>query len=140
MGLVFKHGHFLIGPRKDLCSLPGGPTFSCLEETMSAAARLYEALGKVVSILAWLYGAVETEPVSSVSHLIGTMFLNELQLKSFDPSPFLEDPGLVRQHWESIKLRFILGFRRELVPQLRPLLANKLSVARLYNDIFSDDL
>ena len=134
--LLIKYGHLVVGVSGKLCSLADGPSYKCLMDARAAAECLYRALGKVVSILAWLYSIVESEKMISVSHLIGSLLLSELRTTTFDPTPFLDEiPTL--DHWQTIKMKFILGIERELVPQLRPHLADKLSVAEDYNAIFA---
>jgi hypothetical protein len=134
--LLVNFGHLVIGHTKNLCSLPDGPTSICLEQAMAAAERLYKALGKVVSILAWHYCVVEYEKVENVSHLVGSWCLIALDSATLDVSAFHDEHVDIKLYWERIKMQFIVGLHRELVPQLRPNLANKLSVAAAYNSIF----
>ncbi|GKY93970.1 hypothetical protein MPSEU_000363900 [Mayamaea pseudoterrestris] len=133
-----NHGNLIAGRTKILSSISEGPTSLCLEQAKSAAVRLYRALGKIVSIFAWLYGIMESENVLSVSHLIASSFLIELNTTSFNPVPFLEksDGDAIAKYWKEIKLQYITGLDRDLVPQLRPHLADKLKVAVAYNCIF----
>ena len=134
--LLIQRGHLVVGVADTLCSAPDGPSYTCLAEARAAAERLYRALGKVVSILAWLFIVLESKTMVSVSHTIGQMLLGALRSTTFDPTPFLEEPDTL-DYWQSIKMKFILGLDRELAPQLRPLLAEKLSIAEDYNTIFA---
>jgi hypothetical protein len=135
--LLVNHGPFLTVSTRHLCHEEGGPQGDCLETVIDAAAKLNKALGRVVSIMAWLYAITEHENVFGVSHLIGSMVSNEIENATFDPTPFMDGTApRGKKYWKRIKLNFIVGLNRSVVPQLRPHLAEKLSVATAYNRIF----
>jgi hypothetical protein len=67
---------------------------------------------------------------------LGDIILQEIQSSPAVPPLLLGemDPAA---YWESLKIRFLCSIDRDRAPQLRPLLADKLSVAEAYNCIYA---
>lgn len=89
--------------------------------------HLADLLGNVVSYYAWLYGREMNEDAFALADIVCRLFEREL-----DESNVKSPVGYEHLH-DSIKMRFISTIRKELVPQLRPRLAERFSIVGPYN-------
>jgi hypothetical protein len=128
-------GHFLFGDLTALREAQNGPTGDSLETVVSCLEELLPSMGTAVSYMAWLYGREMREDARALADIIGRVFFRELERIEFDPSPFY-GRRTEQEHFRRLRLDFLLGVDKRIVRNLRPRLAEKLAVARMYNAIF----
>jgi len=100
--------------------------------------RLLELLGTVASYLAWLYSKEANENVDALADIIGNVVRIAIEEDTFDKEPLLGGTTM-EKFVVKMKLRLILSVKMEIVPQLRPKLAERLHVAKIYNVFYGDN-
>jgi hypothetical protein len=119
-----------------------GPSDQSIRFVCMHSRRLLQTVGKITSILAWLYGYQANENAKSVGRLLRNICQRAFEDKQFDPSPFLggknDEVPLVSidKHWSLVKLHLILNLDKRAIPGVRPMLAETLGVGLQYNAIF----
>ena len=94
-------------------------------------------IGSVISHLAFLYSKEANEDAFALADISSNILLREIDQKMPGLEPLLG--GMAKDKFiEKIKLRFIIAIKKEVTPQFRPKLADRLGVAALYNIIFSE--
>jgi hypothetical protein len=86
--------------------------------------------------MAWLYAKEERHDAKLVARAVANSFRRELKsLSNFDPSPFLTQNVSRQDYVRCIQLEFVMSLGKDLVPQLRPSVAQALGIAKLWNGI-----
>ena len=134
--LWVHHGHLQVGDA-DLTqrSRGGDPPSECaVRAAQRSASQLLMALGQVCTHLAWVYRTTERETARCVAGVVAHAFGVELRESTFDPTLVLErlSPDDYR---ECLKLEFVESLGRDLVPQLRPYVAQGLGIVPLWNEL-----
>jgi len=136
-------GHFVdmegIGTLEDTPGENGAePTIHDRIETIQMqSVRLLESLGKLCSYIAWMYSLEDHENPTSIARATATQFYREVQDRAFEPPrEFIDRDTSTEEYWRSIKLQFVLLFHKEIMPGLRPALAESLGVAKTFNACF----
>jgi hypothetical protein len=93
--------------------------------------HLAELLGIGVSYFAWLYGKEMNEDPYALAEIMGLLFERELEKATLSSQEEYDE-----WMYDSIKLRFISTIQKEIIPQLRPRLAERLHVVGLYNSLY----
>ena len=110
------------------------PSEALLRSTKQNAKALLAALGDICTNLAWLYLTEDRLPTVLVARVIANSFLRALnQQSNFDPAPFLSANQTRQEYVTSIKLEFVMRLGKDLVPQLRPHVAQGLGIAKVWN-------
>jgi hypothetical protein len=104
------------------------PSLIQLEFCRMQSQRLLQLMGGVCSHLVWLYATKENESAQSVAELMANTIQTALEEA--------ESSSTRSQDWDRVKLRLVLDLDKSVCPRLRPALAARLGVARLYNTIF----
>ena len=100
--------------------------------------RLLDNVAKLTNYLAWIYGIDAREDTIALGYLIANILQTQIQGNKVDLSEFVGDDFSSEDHGKSVKLRFILGLDKSIVPQLRSKLAGMLEVASEFNAIFGE--
>jgi hypothetical protein len=138
--LWMQNGVFEVGDKNltDLSpSLPphlSPPSEALLRSTKQNVKSLLAALGDVCTYLAWLYGTEDRLPTVLVARVIVNSFLRALNQEiNFDPTPFLSTNMTRLEYVTAIKLEFVMKLGKDLVPQLRPHVAQGLGITQVWN-------
>ena len=135
--LWIHYGHFILCDFPDFESEEHKPSNTQVNFVREQATRLLELMGKTCSYLAWLYGVAAHEDANGLAHMMSNVVSREIGETTFDPTPFLKADGFSPEdHWQRVKLQFLLNLDKRSVPQVRPALAGLFDVAKKYNDIF----
>jgi hypothetical protein len=129
------YGHFILCDLPDLeaaMDAKDGPSDVSVHFVRSQACRLVKVMGKLCSYFAWLYGVDASENALSLAFLINSHAPQKLEETTFDPAPFPDAADYLKE----VRLSFLLNLDKRCVPQLRPMLAERLGVATKYNAIF----
>jgi hypothetical protein len=130
------HGHFIIGQTRFLSLKEGGPTARHLDVCREHGRELAFQMGNVCSYLTWMYCMDANESSKDAAILISNLVLKAIKETKFDPTPFLEKCRFsVIDYWERVKLDLLMSFDPKVVPQLRPLLADRFGMGYDYNVI-----
>ncbi len=104
--------------------------------------RLTELLGIAVSYLSWLYSKETNEGPCAIADIFGQIYFREMEKaqkqqqerQSSDKADATTIP--LAEHEQILKLRFIASIDKNIIPQLRPKLAEQFDVAGAYNILY----
>lgn len=97
--------------------------------------RLTESMGAVISYMGWLYSMEAHEDANALADFAGNIVLREIEETAFDVQQLVGD--MTKDTFlANMKLRFIIALLKEVTPQFRPKLAERLGVAGRYNIIY----
>jgi hypothetical protein len=98
-------------------------------------SRLAKSLGTTISCLAWLYGKEASEDADALADLCRQTVLNEIGSTDLTQIHVLLGTMSEELFIAKVKLRFVMALQGEMIPQVRPKLAEKFEIAHLYNII-----
>jgi hypothetical protein len=116
-----RHGHYLVGMEDDDSS-------EALQLTSTVTERVVQNLGRVVSIMLWLWAKEEGQSVTKSGFQIRDAVDHHIQ----------QAPPADKKHWQKIKLNMILSLDENLVPKLRSDLAGLLGVSKMFKTVCVD--
>jgi len=135
--LYLTSGHFLtnggLHPYLD-----NGVTRETLNLADGAMQSLTQQLGTVISYMAWLYSRETNENLDAVADIISNVVRLCLEEDTFDKTPLLDSSMTAEKFSVKMKLRLIQSIHKDIVPQLRPKLAEHLYVAKIYNMFYDN--
>jgi hypothetical protein len=92
-------------------------------------------MGAVISYTAWLYSIEANENADALADITSNVVLREIEETTFDVQLLLGD--MTKDTFlTKMKIRFIIALKKEVTPQFRPKLAERLGVAGTYNLIY----
>ena len=105
--------------------------------------RLTELLGIAISYVSWLYSKETNEGPCAIADILGQIYFREMekaqkQQHELQSSDMTDATSIVdlAEHEQILKLRFIASIDKNIIPQLRPMLAEQFDVAGAYNILY----
>jgi hypothetical protein len=141
---------FVINAGKLYAKANGDTSFiSIIQEIQRETVRLTELLGIGISYVAWIYSNETNEGPYAIADIIGQVYYREVDdakkqiqeasecstNKSLQPSLSMSDYTELET---ILKIRFLATIDKNIVPQLRPKLAEQFHVAGAYNILYAE--
>jgi hypothetical protein len=137
---------FVLDPGELYTKANGDPSLvHLIQQIQHETARLTELLGIGISYMSWIYSQETNEGPSAIADIIGQIYYREMDA-AMDPQQQLRNRSTTIATTASadspnredvLKLRFISSIDKNIIPQLRPKLADQFDVAGLYNMLYA---
>jgi hypothetical protein len=118
-----RHGHYLV-----FMEIEDDEASEALLLTTAVTERLVQNMGRVVSIMLWLWAKEEDQSVVIKS---SGFQIRDAVDRHIQQAPRPAD----KKHWQKIKLNMILSLEEDLVPKLRSNLAGLLGVSKMFKTV-----
>jgi hypothetical protein len=120
-----------------------------IQQIQRETVRLTELLGIGISYVSWIYSNETNEGPYAIADIVGQMYHREIdgskkQLKETADGSTKKSlqPASAKTDWteleDILKLRFIASIDKNIMPQLRPKLAEQFHVAGAYNILYKE--